>query len=776
MLAKRVNRIGMSTTLRISAAAKALRADGVDVVDLSIGQPDFPTPQHIKDAAKEALDHDLTGYTPNDGIPELKKAIRNKLSRENGLDYEPEEIIVSPGAKYSLFLACEVLLDKGQDVIMPAPYWVSYPEMVRLAGANPVVVPTREEDGFRLTPARLKSVLTFNTKLLILNYPSNPTGATYTRDELAELGDICEKEGIWILSDEIYEKLIYDGHFHASIASPSPALKKRTVVVNGMSKAYSMTGWRIGYAAGPREIIRAMAKVQSHSTSNATSIAQYASVAGIEGPQGDLVRMVSEFQRRRNTILRRLQGLEGVSCFCPSGAFYLLPNVAAYFDRQVDGCPIRNSYGMAYYLLKYAHVAVIPGDAFGAPDHIRLSYAASMERLEEGINRISEALMRLERPRAPVKLVLDNVMTKVERATEVEVTHSAETVERLGHDANRVINDEEYHEWNANIGGIVVQLRTNSPHLNEFWMENWYPAQLETDLEPHGIIYGVKGLPGRQGGAIYHQGSHTGFVVNTAFYGQLRAVALSLVTDIVEGMSGVHVVRAAALDFGGRGLLLMGGPGSGMSGQIWRLLRTEGARLVSTDTVFVRYTGGEALADLPERKLYLKTKWAKHEPKLASLFDRGHLENVVTREHSNELCDGGEDCPVTRGQGACYGASNISRAMLDPYWLGGPRRHARRTSVKAVAIFRREPVGGTVEQLSTQDAVSMLEHAAIPGISGGPTTVPWLNENLLDNSSSRLDAQRRLFGRLFEKAQPHAINTAYADAGEITHKLLGLLR
>jgi aspartate/methionine/tyrosine aminotransferase len=770
MLADRVKRIGMSTTLRISAAAKALRRQGVDVVDLSIGQPDFPTPQHIKDAAKKALDDDLTGYTPNDGIPELKLAVQRKFARDNGLTYDLDQILVSPGAKYSLYLAVDALVDRGQDVILPAPYWVSYPEMVRLAGGNPVVVPTREEDGFRLTPARLKSVLTFNTKLLVLNYPSNPSGTTYTRGQLEELAAVCQEEGVWLVADEIYEKLTYDGHSHVSVASLSPEIAKRTVVVNGMSKAYSMTGWRIGYAAGPREVIGAMSKIQSHSTSNATSIAQWASVAGLEGPQGDLVRMASEFVRRRDTILRRLQAIDGVSCDEPHGAFYLFPNVKAYYDRQFEGCPVRNSYGLSYYLLKQAHVAVIPGDAFGGPDNIRLSYAASMERLEQGVSRIADALSRLERPRAPVKLVLDNVRTKVDRAAEVEVSDSAEMTGRLVREANRAIGEEEYHEWNANIGGIVVQLRTNSPHLNEFWIENWYPAQLETDLEPHAVIYGVKGLPGRQPGAVYNPQNRTGFIINTAFYGQLRQLALAMVTDAVESMSGVHVVRAAALDVGGRGLLLMGGRGSGMSTQLFRLLRREGVRLVSSDTVFVRHMAGQALADLPERKLYVKTKWVKQESRLGGLFDRSKLENVVTTEHSNELCDGGEDCPVTRGQGACYRASDVSRAMLDPYWLGGARRHVKRTAVSAVAIFRREPVGGTVESLTADAAVGLLEHAA------GPTgTLPWLNDALLDHGSARMDAQRRLFTRLLSAARPLSVNTAYAGPDEVTRKLLEAL-
>ena len=770
MLAKRVNRIGPSTTLRISAAAKALAAEGVDVVDLSVGEPDFPTPEHIKQAAKRALDENRTTYTQNEGTPELRRAICGKLLRENNLRYELDEVLVSTGAKFDLYLTAMALLEKGEDVVIPAPYWVSYPEQVRLAGANPVFVPTREEDGFRLTPTRLKQVLTFNTKMLVLNYPCNPTGATYTREQLAELGEVCRQEGLWIIADEIYEKLTYDGHVHVSIAGVSPEVKKRTILVNGLSKAYAMTGWRIGYAAGPREVIRAMGNVQSHATSNPNSIAQVAAVAAIEGSQGDVARMAAEFVRRRNYLIYKLRAVDGVSCDEPRGAFYLFPNVSTYYDRAFEGSPIRNSYGLAYYLLKYAHVAVVPGDAFGSPDHIRLSYSTSMERLETGMARIAEALARLERPRVTRRVDLDNVVTKVDEMREVEVTRSADTMERLAGGANEAIRDQDYFEWNASIGGVVVQLRTNSPHLYRFWQENWYPAQLESDIEPHGILWGVKGLPGRQAGAVYNPDSRAGFAINTAFYGQLRGLAIGLVADIAERMSGVHVVRAAAVEVGGRGLLLMGPPGSGMSGQLFRLLRREGARLVSTDVVFVRYAGGEALCDLVERKLYVKTKWVGKESRLAPLFDRSPLENAVTWAHSNELCDGGEDCPVTRGMGACYRASNVSRALLDPYWLGGPRRHVKRTSVRAVAIFRREPVGKAAQALQPQEAVSLLEHASL-----GNRTVPWLNEYLLDTSSERLDAQRRLFGRLFAAARPYAVNTAYVSPDALTEELLGLV-
>ncbi len=774
MLAPRVHRIGQSTTLRISAAAEALLADGVDVVDLSIGEPDFPTPSFIKDAAKKALDENRTGYTPNAGIVELRRAICRKLLRDNQLVYQPDEVLVSAGAKFSIYLATTALLDRDQEVIIPAPYWVSYPEQVRLAGARHVIVPTREQDGFRLTPKALEAALSFDTKMLVLNNPSNPTGTTYSQAELAELAEICRREKVWILADEIYEKLSYDGHGHTSIAAVSPKIQERTIVVNGVSKAYAMTGWRIGYAAGPREVIAAMAKVQSHATSNATSIAQWASLAALEGPQGEVARMAAEFARRRSQLVYKLRAIDGLSCTEPKGAFYLFPNASAYFDRQFEGRTIRNAYGLSYYLLKHAHVAVVPGDAFGGPGHIRISYASSTDRLELGIRRIAEALGRLERPRTARKLTLDNVATRVTELAEMEVTPSAQTAERLAAEAQRAMRDEDYHEWNASIGGAMIQLRTNSPHLNEFWMENWYPAPLEAELEPHAVIHAVKGMPGRGKEAIYHPASRSGFVVNTALYGQLRNLALTMVTDLVERPSGVHLVRAAAVDIGGRGLLLMGGAGTGLSAQLWRLLGRPGVRLVSTDAVLLRYSAGEALADLLERKLYLPTAWAQHEPALASLFDRCHLENAVTGSHDNARCDGGESCPVTRGLGVCYQASADSRAMLDPYWLGGTKRHAKRVSVRAVAVFRREPLGPPCQELSAGEALALLEHAAAERSSGSAATatVPWLNEYLCDRSSARTDAQRRLFGRLFEVARPLAVNTAATGPDSLTDQLL----
>ncbi len=373
MLADRVNRITLSPTLRIGARALQMRSQGIDLVDLTVGEPDFPTPEAVKRACKAALDANFTKYTANDGIPDLKQAIKEKLQRDNGIEYSLDEIIVSPGAKTNLFNVAMAVYGAGDDILIPTPCWVSYPDQVRLAGANPVFVQTREEEGFKLQPKDLAAAITPNTKALILNYPCNPTGAVYSKDELEALAEVCVREQIWVLSDEIYEKLLYDGVPFTSIASLNPKIKKLTVVINGFSKAFSMTGWRLGYAAGPKEIIAACSKIQSHNTSNAVSFVQKAAVAALRDCAMDVERMRQEFERRRNFVIYKLRALPNVSCASPQGAFYAFPNIEAYLDKEFSGAPLRNSYGLAYYLLKEAHVAVIPGDAFAAPENLRRS-------------------------------------------------------------------------------------------------------------------------------------------------------------------------------------------------------------------------------------------------------------------------------------------------------------------------------------------------------------------------------------------------------------------
>lgn len=349
-LAKRIRAIGPSPTLAITAKAKEMKAKGIDVIGFGAGEPDFDTPEHIKEEAKKALDEGFTKYTPASGIPELKVAICQKLKRDNGLDYEPGQIIISCGAKHSLYNAMQVLCESGDEVLLPSPYWVSYPEQIRLSGAEPVIIETGEEEGFKIKIERLRKKITSRTKLLILNSPSNPTGAVYHREELEAIAEVAVEKNIYVISDEIYEKIIYDDLKHISIASLNSEIKRLTMVINGVSKSYSMTGWRIGYAAGPKEIIQAMSNLQSHSTSNPTSFCQKASIAALEGSQEPLRRMVSEFARRREYIVERLNSIAGVSCLKPEGAFYVFPNISKLLGKSYKSQVIKDSISLAQIL------------------------------------------------------------------------------------------------------------------------------------------------------------------------------------------------------------------------------------------------------------------------------------------------------------------------------------------------------------------------------------------------------------------------------------------
>lgn len=387
MLARRVRELGFSPTLAVSDLARRLRAEGKDVLDFSAGQPDFPSPDVVKTAGRKAIDDNQTRYTSTAGIDELRRAIVNRLREKRGLSYEPSQVLVSPGAKASLYFALQALADPEDEVLVPTPYWTSYPEQVRLAGAKPVFVRCEEANGFKLTAPQIDRAVTPRTKALMLNYPCNPTGVCYDGDELAALAEGCVRRGIWVIADEIYSELLYDGRRFASIAGQGSEIAARTLVIDGVSKTYSMTGWRIGYAAGPADLIAGMSKLQSHSTSNATSISQWASVAALQMSEEELAVRCGEFAERRAVLLQRLKEIPGVSCVSPQGAFYAFPNVSGCFDGS-----IKSGDDCARYLLERANVAVVPGEAFGSPEHIRISYAASMERILEGMDRIAEAL------------------------------------------------------------------------------------------------------------------------------------------------------------------------------------------------------------------------------------------------------------------------------------------------------------------------------------------------------------------------------------------------
>ncbi len=379
-LAKRVLSVSPSLTLGISARAKELRARGVDVVDLGAGQPDLDTPENIKVKGKEAIDRGFTKYTPTSGIPELKKAIAERLKQELGLDYSPQEIVVSCGAKHSIFNVLMALVEEGDEVLIPSPYWVSYPEMVKLAGGTPKFLRTTEEGGFKITPEQLRDAITPRSKVLILNSPNNPTGTVYAESELRAIAEILVEKGVYCISDEIYDKFIYEGR-HVSIATMH-GMRELTIVVNGVSKTYRMTGWRIGYAAGPKEVMQAVSKIQDHTTSNPTSISQYAALEALTGDQGEVTAMIRIFKQRRDFVVQRLNQM-GIRCSPPPGAFYVFPKIS-----QVWGEEVRDSMTFAQKLLEREAVAVVPGVAFGDDEYVRISYAAPLESLKKGMDRL----------------------------------------------------------------------------------------------------------------------------------------------------------------------------------------------------------------------------------------------------------------------------------------------------------------------------------------------------------------------------------------------------
>lgn len=382
-LADRVNRISVSQTLVVMQEAERYKAKGIDVVDFGPGEPDFPTPEHIKQAAIRALEENRTKYTPTAGIPALRQAICDWHAAQLGSSYEQAECIVTAGGKQALFNAICSLLNAGEEVLIAAPYWVSYPDIVKYAGGQPVIVPTRAEDGFCLRAAQLEKGLTPRTRMVIVNSPNNPTGAVIPREEFAAILEVCQRRGVWLLSDECYSHFTYGEAQPFSIAS-LPGTKEHTIIAGSCSKTFAMTGWRVGYALAPRRLVEAMTKLQSQSTSNTTSIAQYAALEAMRGPMDSVATMLGEYGRRRERILEGLRAIPGVTCTAPEGAFYVFPNISAHLHAAMP-----DDAAVARQLLEQAHVAVVPGEAFGASGHLRISYATSRERIEEGLRRLA---------------------------------------------------------------------------------------------------------------------------------------------------------------------------------------------------------------------------------------------------------------------------------------------------------------------------------------------------------------------------------------------------
>lgn len=390
-ISNKLKSIQPSVTLAITAKAKSLKAQGIDIIGFGAGEPDFRTPKHIRDAAINAIENESIGYTAASGMESLKKAICDKLKRDNNLEYTQDQIVVSNGAKHSLFNTLSAICNPGDEVIVPNPYWVSYPELVRLVDANPVFVECPEEAEFKYTVEALEAAITDKTKAIILNTPNNPTGTAYKEEDLRAIADLAVKHNIYVISDEIYEKLLYEGT-HTSIASFNQDIKDLTIVVNGVAKAYAMTGWRIGYTACNKEIAKAMSNFQSHATSNPNTIAQYATIAALNGPEETLNEMVKAFKERRDFMVEKINSIENLSCLKPQGAFYVMVNISKLIGKTINGKAINNSVDFADYLLDDAKVAVVPGIGFGNDNYIRLSYATSLDNIKEGLNRIEKAI------------------------------------------------------------------------------------------------------------------------------------------------------------------------------------------------------------------------------------------------------------------------------------------------------------------------------------------------------------------------------------------------
>ncbi len=390
----KIQQLEESQTLALTSLARKLKEQGVDVLSLTAGEPDFPTPAHIKMAAIQAIEENFTRYTANEGIPQLIKAITQKFEKDNNLNFQSDQIVVSTGAKQAIFNALQAICNPGDEVVIPAPYWVSYPEMVKLVDAKPVFISAMHDAGFKITARQLRQAINAKTKAVIFNSPSNPTGAVYSQGEIEELADVIAETGIYVVSDEIYEKVVFDGAKHFSIGSIKQ-IKEQVVTVNGVSKAYSMTGWRIGYLGAKKEIAQAAAKIQSQVTSNANSIAQKAAVAALSNHSSELGMMVDEFKRRRDFAVQQLKQVSGIEVDYPKGAFLLFPSVKSFLGKRFNGKVMKNDMDICQHLIEEEHLVLVPGTAFGANGYLRLSYACSMKELEEGLKRLKSGLMKL---------------------------------------------------------------------------------------------------------------------------------------------------------------------------------------------------------------------------------------------------------------------------------------------------------------------------------------------------------------------------------------------
>ena len=391
-LSKLAQNVQASTTLAIDALAKQMKADGIDVVGFGAGEPDFNTPEHIKQAAIDAIHDDFTKYTPSSGILPLKEAVCKRMEEDCGLHYEPAQVVVASGAKHNVYIALRALIDPGDEVILPAPYWVSYLEMIKMVGAQPVVVTATEDANFKMTAEQLEAAITDKTKCMILNNPSNPTGMVYSREELEAIAAVCVKHGIYVIADEIYYGLLYDGVQFTSVPSLSDEVRDLTILINGVSKSYAMTGWRVGFACANSTIAKVMSNFLSHSTGAPSSISQKAAVAALDGPQGEVETMRQAFEKRRNYIVERINAIDGVSCIKPEGAFYVMMSIEKLIGRTLHGQLIENSDDFCSAFLQHGLVATVPGSGFGAPNYVRWSYATSMENIRKGMDRLEEFL------------------------------------------------------------------------------------------------------------------------------------------------------------------------------------------------------------------------------------------------------------------------------------------------------------------------------------------------------------------------------------------------